>query len=231
MRQMLFSTGRSMGKTESMRKTLRGEFDLLGNLLSSGAIPPEDYDRKARFILQAVDKLDRPWAYAGQVDFNYSGPVTYQTEFGAFIVDEMWPDGVVGMITQAVPYGPSPFEKYKEWFGVSDYEKLVMGQWSDDPVDSTENTGSPLTKDAFEQTISNITKEKWIRVKADRDEDRRVTSALKWAMDEQERLAFMGPSGVNAAERLWQEYNGIVLCECDNPDCQVEIDLTHDEYW
>lgn len=38
------------------------------------------------------------------------------------------------------------------------------------------------------------------------------------------------PQITTAAELLWQRYGGVVLCECDDADCDREIAITHDQY-
>lgn len=42
--------------------------------------------------------------------------------------------------------------------------------------------------------------------------------------------AIRGPMGVNAAERIWAERNGVIVCECDNADCFNVLTITKAEY-
>lgn len=45
-----------------------------------------------------------------------------------------------------------------------------------------------------------------------------------------DRAVITGPLGNNAAEMLWRDYSGVVLCECDDADCAAVLEISHDEY-
>lgn len=57
----------------------------------------------------------------------------------------------------------------------------------------------------------------------------RVLSAEEQTLFER-WAASMEMFNTQAAARIWEERGGIVVCECDDPDCFAVIEMTRDEY-
>lgn len=191
---------------------LRNELKVTDQLLKSGEITPEQHAAVSQFLSSQIKSM-RADVSLGFNELEKSIQAQYQKEvYKLYGVDA---SGYKGVFANIATSKSNPKWRYT---GI-DYAREVTGGWSDYVPDS--NTGP-----AGAVYSTNIS----VGYETVKDIGESVEQELNWGAILQSFRSVTGPSGVNAASVLWDEYGGIVLCECDDADCDAQIEMSREEY-
>lgn len=221
-----------MAKSEDVRLKMIGEINITEELLKNGDITQDQYNSVVQFLKAEISKYDRG-AYVGfdagsraiqsqsrdEIKRTLGIDVSsFMSRYGSFVSNPAMRVGDIGFYTG--PY-TSPDYRYSQ----DAYNKLTQGSWSD--VDYSPESSIVLyitnVGTSYSDDLSN-TNDIEDSIAAE------VSKAMNETMDRDAAKILMGQYGSGASEMIWREYGGVVLCECDDPDCDSQIDITHDEY-
>ncbi len=207
---------------------LRKQLDITNQLLKSGGITSEEHAIVCQFLNSEIASLSFK-AFTGLVNLDKSVQSEYGKEIGKLYgADISGYKGIFSNVISSPQYtSGNPWKNYK-YNGPLDYAKKYTGRWSDDAAESD----NPLVFN-FENAI--VVSYPDLTGQLTDDEAVEFLDQIKTAMEQELGSKgifreYVGQYGSGAADVIWKEYGGIVLCECDDPNCDAQIDITHDEY-
>lgn len=208
------------------RDNLKREIGLMEVALKGGAITKAQYLEACEFLYREVAAIDRndKGSVLGfdeisravqslareEIISRYGMDLSVvMNRYASFAVSPAMPNNMIGMISRRSGL---------------DYERQVTGQWSDESVLVY---ASGVSVD-YEDVVGTISEEDILGI-SEKMRELVETEMYKFFTPDASK-EITGPVGLNAAGVLWKDYSGVVLCECDDCDCDAVIDISRDEY-
>lgn len=211
---------RGIEKSEDAKRKMIREINLTETLLKNGDITQDQYNTVIEFLRAEIGKYDRG-SYVGFGEASIAMQSLSRDEiYSIYGIDVT---AMMGRFSSFYDYNRyARFPSYSKRYTEIDYAREMTNKWSDEipayantPVVYAANVGISYSAD-----FSDLTD----------DQAEMIGREIGKAMDLETAKIFSGQYGSGAAEIVWNEYGGVILCECDSVDCDSRVEVTHEEY-